>query len=278
MICEVLGIPVYYKKYGEGKPIIFIHGWSVDHRLMNGCFEPVFNQLQGYQRIYLDLPGMGRTPSAMWIKNSDNTLKIIIEFINRIIVDKHFLLAGESYGGYLSMGLIFKLGNMIDGVLLLCPMVDSWETISNSKKLPKKNILFRSKSLESEERNNELKAFLDVAVMATPEIFEIFKKDIFTGINIHDKEFLLNYYKGEYNASLEKKIRKVKFDKPACILTGRQDKMVGYSVAYEILDRFPRATFAILDCAGHNLQIENEPMFAQFVKDWIFRIELENRE
>ena len=81
MVCEILGIPVYYEQFGEGTPILFIHGWSVDHRLMSGCFEPVFIKLQGYQRIYLDLPGMGKTPSEKWIKNSDDTLKILLEFI-----------------------------------------------------------------------------------------------------------------------------------------------------------------------------------------------------
>ena len=278
MICEISGISVYYEQFGEGKPILFIHGWSVDHRLMSGSFEPVFNQLQSYQRIYLDLPGMGKTLSVNWVKNSDNTLKILLEFIKKVIGDINFLLVGESYGGYLSMGLINELGNKIDGVLLLCPLVDSFETIIKKGKLPKNNIILHTEITESEEDNTALRAFLEVAVIATPEIYEKFKKDIYSGIKIHNKEFLSGYYKGEYNTNYEKILKTVTFDKPACILTGRQDNAVGYSVAYEILDRFPRATFAILDCAGHNLQIDNEPTFVQLVKDWIWRVELENKK
>lgn len=52
---------------------------------------------------------------------------------------------------------------------------------------------------------------------------------------------------------------------------------MGYLAAYELLVQFPRAAFAIVDCAGHNLQIDNEVLFNQFVKDWIWRIEMNRK-
>jgi len=275
MTCEIKGIPIYYEEYGEGKPVLCIHGWSIDHGLMSGCFEPVFSQSQGYRRIYLDLPGMGKTPSADWIKDSDDTLTLLIGFINTVIGDKNFLLAGESYGGYLAMGLIHELGSRIDGILLLCPMVDTFETLSKTGNLPERRIIYRSKLFDS-INDDDVEGFLNMAVIATPPIYEKYKKDILPGFKIHDKAFL-SHYKGEYNPDMEKTLRKTTFDKPTCIITGRQDSFVGYSIAYNILDRFPRATLVILDCAGHNLQIENEPTFAQLVKDWIWRVELEEK-
>lgn len=56
MECVVKGVPVYYEVCGAGKPLIMLHGFSVDNRLMTGCMEPVFEQKAGWQRIYLDLP------------------------------------------------------------------------------------------------------------------------------------------------------------------------------------------------------------------------------
>jgi len=273
-ICEIKGLPVYYEQYGEGKPVFCIHGWSLDHRMMSECLEPVFCQIKGYRRIYIDLPGMGKTPSAKWIKNSDNTLEILIEFIHKVIGDENFLLVGESYGGHLAMGLINELNKMIDGVFLLCAMVASSEIVFKPEKLPQKEILRRSKQLGSENDNADIKSFLDFAVIATPEKFEKYKNAILSGVKIHDKEFLSNYYNGDFNPEYEGKLRSIAFNKPSCILTGRQDHCVGYLSAYEILERFPRATFAVLDCAGHNLQIDNEPVFIQMVKDWIWRVEL----
>lgn len=48
---------------------------------------------------------MGKSLGAKRIKNSDHMLENIIEFINYLIPKSDYLLAGESYGGYLSRGL-----------------------------------------------------------------------------------------------------------------------------------------------------------------------------
>lgn len=51
------------------------------------------------------------------------------------------------------------------------------------------------------------------------------------------------------------------FTKPTLFLLGRQDASVGYKDAWKILDNYPRATFAVLDKAGHNLQLEQVEVF-----------------
>ena len=272
MVCLVRDIPIYYEEYGEGKPVLSIHGWPVDHRLMSSCLEPIFCQTQGYRRIYLDLPGMGRTPSASWIHNSDNMLEILIEIIDAVIGDEEFLLVGESYGGRLALGLIYKMSKRIAGVLLLCASTDPDE----DDYLPKKKILWQSKQLASMEESDSLRGYIDMAVIAAPEMYNKWQSDIQPALDIADMEFLSNQCSEEYGPGLEKAIKTLTFDKPSCILAGRQDHIVGYLKSYELVERFPRATFAVLDCAGHLLQIENEPLFQQLVKDWIWRIELDS--
>lgn len=39
MECKVKNIPIYYEVIGQGKPIVMIHGYTPDHRLMKGCME-----------------------------------------------------------------------------------------------------------------------------------------------------------------------------------------------------------------------------------------------
>ena len=63
-----------------------------DHRLMTGCMEPVFNNRDGYKRIYIDLPGMGKTKGENWIINSDIMLDIVIDFIEELFQMKTFYL------------------------------------------------------------------------------------------------------------------------------------------------------------------------------------------
>ncbi|MGF7050645.1 pimeloyl-ACP methyl ester carboxylesterase [Paenibacillus sp. DS2015] len=33
---RVRDVNIYYEDYGEGTPIVMIHGWGPDHRLMKG--------------------------------------------------------------------------------------------------------------------------------------------------------------------------------------------------------------------------------------------------
>jgi len=264
-------LPIYYEEYGEGKPVLCIHGHSVDHRLMTGCLEPIFSQMQGYRRIYLDLPGMGRTPAAAWLRTGDDMLALIADFIAATMPDENFLIAGESYGGYMSLGLIRAMGTRIDGVLLICPAVIIKEA---DRKLPEKCLLWKSPDFDALPDDAERDAFLDVAAIATPEIYRKFQQDILPGIKAGDVDFLSRYVPEGYGFAFEGGLRTVEFHKPMSIITGRQDHWVGYEDAFKLLERCSRATFAALDCGGHNLQIENEPLFRQLVTDWLWRVSL----
>ncbi len=76
MEVTVKGLPVYYEEYGEGTPVLMLHGNPVDHRHMMADLEPVFGQRPGWRRLYLDLPGQGRTPAPDWLNNLDQILDI----------------------------------------------------------------------------------------------------------------------------------------------------------------------------------------------------------
>ena len=41
LFCQTNKANIYYEVIGTGTPIIMLHGFSPDHRLMKGCMEPV---------------------------------------------------------------------------------------------------------------------------------------------------------------------------------------------------------------------------------------------
>ncbi len=65
----------------------------------------------------------------------------------------------------------------------------------------------------------------------------------------------------------------VLFEKPTLILMGRQDAHVGYRDGWDILEFYPRATFVVLDRAGHALGVEQEGLFQAIVNEWLDRVE-----
>jgi len=270
MVCSVNNVPVYYEEYGKGKPVLFIHGSAVDHRMMVDPFEPIFNEAFAHRRIYLDLPGTGKTPASSWIKNSDNVLEVVMGFISTVIGEENFLLAGESYGGYVSLGLVHKMADRIDGVLLLCPQVDPREDAN----LPDRQIVYKSEQMDLLNIvSGADKYYMEMAVIATPQLFSRWQRTITPALEVADMDFITNHFNEWYSEGLHSAVSKATFDKPSCILAGRQDHITGYKIAYELVERFPRATFSVLDCAGHMLQAEREPLFRQLVLDWLERVE-----
>ena len=123
MECELENITVNYEIVGDGRPLVLLHGFWTDHRQMAGCMEPILEKRDGWQRIYLDLPGMGETPGADWIQSSDDMLDIVCEFIEAVITNEPFVLGGYSYGAYLARGISQRQFTQINGLLLICPVI-----------------------------------------------------------------------------------------------------------------------------------------------------------
>ena len=65
------------------------------------------------------------------------------------------------------------------------------------------------------------------------------------------------------------------FAGPVLIVTGRQDHLCGYRDAWELLDNYPRATYAVLDRAGHFVNIEQEALCQALAAEWLDRVEEE---
>lgn len=271
MKCNIKGLEINYLDIGSGQPILFIHGFTLDHRALSGCMEPIFESKKDYRRIYIDLPGMGLSQSAEWAATTQEVLNIVLEFIDLVLKDEKFLLAGNSYGGYLCAAIAKKLPQRVKGVLLLCPMLvpdDTKRTLPNHAVLKKDEDFISTLDTDDED----IQDFLDFSVVHTQYVFDRFNKEIVPGLEIGNEEFLEQLRLNE-NYALPYNIhdKGYTFDKPSLILVGRQDSGTGYKDAWNILDCYPRATFAVVDISGHNLQIEQPVLFEAFVREWLGR-------
>lgn len=265
------GTPVYYEQYGDGVPIICIHGFPEDHRAVSGCFEPVFQGVSGYRRLYLDLPGLGKSPANPLVENADDMLNTLFQFVEQVIGTEHFYLIGQSYGGYLSLGLTQQLPERIKGLYLLCPCV----VASREHRTLTARTIIRDDgiALSADDNLADYEVFAQAATIITNATWERYKAEILPGLQCADKEFVERYQADGYGLSIESELKNIRFEKPTTFLMGRQDDCVGYRDAYELIECFPRASFEILDGAGHNLQIEQPCRFEDSVVDWLKRIE-----
>ncbi len=266
---NIKDIQINYEVIGEGKPVIVIHGYTIDHIAMTNCLEPVFYKNDGYKRIYIDLPGMGKSESAHWICNSDVMLDIVIEFIGKVIPNEKFLLVGYSYGGYLAQGVLKNMADMIDGLSLICPVIIADE---EKRSVPNNVVLQKDEKLLSRLSPEMVQSLNSMMVVQTEKTYRRYNDEILDSIEVADHTFLERLQNNGYGFSFN---TDAKHDKPALFILGRQDSCVGFKDAWNILDNFPRATFSVLDKAGHNLQIEQDEQFNSLVSNWIKRTEEE---
>jgi pimeloyl-ACP methyl ester carboxylesterase len=268
MECVVRNLSLYYEDVGEGTPVLLLHGYHVDHRIMSGCMEPLFEGLTGYRRIYVDLPGMGRTKPG-WVQCADDMLELLLTFIDRVLPGERFLLAGESYGGYLARGIVRRLGGRVAGLMLLCPAI---LTDFKKRTLPAHTVIAKDDALLASLSPEDLEAFTEINVVQTEEVFRRFRDEIQCGIQLADMPFLKAFQENAYGFSFDVDAPGAPYLNPALFLMGRQDGGVGYQDAWAILESYPRAAFAVLDRAGHNLQIEQPVLFDVLVKEWLERV------
>ncbi|MCB2317601.1 alpha/beta fold hydrolase [Clostridium tagluense] len=134
-------------------------------------------------------------------------------------------------------------------------------------------ILKRDDELLSQLEPSDVEGFSSIHVVQSKEVWYRYRDEILPGLKVADNDFLLNLQENGYAFSFDVDRLKEKFNKPTLMLLGRQDSSVGYKDSWSILDNYPRATFAVLDRAGHNLQIEQVELFNSLVTEWILRVD-----
>jgi pimeloyl-ACP methyl ester carboxylesterase len=264
---------IHFEEIGEGRPAVLIHGFAADRRLMTGCMEPIFLSRQGgagRRRFYIDLPGMGETPAPEYIADSDGIVDEVLAFIDEKLPSGPFLLIGESYGAYLAREILRRSFARVEGLLLICPAVLPHR---EDRELPAPRVLKKIDFPRQGARHPKESADYNDFTVQTPRTWERYLREVIPGARAADRAFLKKLRPRGYALKHDPDILPEPFDKPALILLGRQDHLVGYRDGWKIVDNFPRGTFAILDRAGHNLQIEQPGLFNTLVSEWLDRVE-----
>jgi pimeloyl-ACP methyl ester carboxylesterase len=252
------GVPVHYVEHGEGLPVLGLHGVGVDHRELMACLEPVFDAVPGHRRIYPDLPGMGRTPAPESIASADDVLAVLLAFIDGVIGDRPLLVAGHSAGGYYAQAIAGHRPEQVAGLALLCPLLTGLHDV------PEHEVVYRSGSLGTA-------GFRDYFTVQTVQTLDRYERYVEPATCLVDQSALARI--GERWELTSPAAAESPYRSPTLLVTGRQDSAVGYAGAWNLLEHYPRATFAVLDRAGHALPHEQPGLLRALVAEWLDRVQ-----
>lgn len=258
---------IEYESIGEGTPILFLHGWGMDRRIMSGSFEPIFdNNGLKYRRIYIDLPGMGKSQAGERIQTSDDMLDVLYAFA-KDVAGEAFILSGESYGGYLARGFVNKYPQMIKALILVCPLVYPGSRKGNVEPL---TVIEKDDAFLHTLTEEQYNSFTYMNVILTKPVWKLYSRDILPAIEEQNRHFLDEVLDGAFSFEVDN--LSVPFINPCLILVGKQDTEVGYKDQFELMKNYPNATYLAINGAGHNLQIEKPELFVDIVSHFLWQL------
>jgi len=249
---------LHYSEYGDGVPLVALHGAGVDHRDIEAALEASLEGMTGaapYRRIYPDLPGMGHS-SAEGLDSNDDVVDLLIEFIEHV-AGGPALLVGHSYGGYLARGVAARQPDAVLGLALICPIGET------TRDVPAQVAVRQDDDAYDELDPSDHDGFDGYFVVRTAANARRYRDQVVPGTRLVDESAF-----GRIAAAWAIDLGGTGFDGPTLIVAGRQDSVVGFSDAMALQASYPHATLAVVDGAGHALPHERPELLGALLADW----------
>ncbi|GAB3600250.1 alpha/beta hydrolase [Angustibacter peucedani] len=252
-------VEVHFSAHGDGVPLLALHGAGVDHRELEAALEPVLPH-EGYRRVYLDLPGMGRT-TADGLTSNDDVVALLVTFVETVIGGPALLL-GHSYGAYLARGVAARRPDLVRGLALVCPVGGT------SADVPTQVAVREDDDAHDGLDALQRKGFDEYFVVRTAATAHRYRDAVWPSTQAVDEEALGRVFAG-WAVDLDGE----PYDGPTLLVAGRQDSTVGSAGTVALLERYPHATLAVVDGAGHALPHERPEVLGPLLAHWLTRVD-----
>ena len=252
-------------EHGDGLPLIAVHGFGVDHRIMLPLEEMLATA--PWRRIYIDLPwaeGAVDTGAATPREIADAVLTEVADIAD----GGQFAIVGSSFGAMVARHIAHELPGQCVG---LATLAGAFELDRARRRLPPREVLVYDEVIL--ERAGEWRdSFSEMAVIHTMETLAAFEEYALPGLRGADLRVLARLSASYADAYTPEREHHAGFTAPSLHVFGRQDHVVGFEDGLAHVGYYARGSFVVLDGAGHNLQLERPQAVGELMRDWLDRI------
>jgi pimeloyl-ACP methyl ester carboxylesterase len=245
---------------------VLLHGFGLDHRSLLPL-DPTFERSGRWRRIYLDLPGATGSP-ANGVDSSQELADAVVDEIRARVGEEPFAVVGNSFGGMIARYVAHELREQVLGLATLAGVFIAPRA---ARTVPPRTVLRREPRIVP-LLGAALEQYREDAVVESVDDAQAFLQYVLPGVDGADQS-AVDRISGNYSLDREPEDAHAEpFLQPTLVITGRQDDVVGFSDAWSRIGHYPRASFAALDAAGHNILFEQRDLCSALIADWLERI------
>jgi pimeloyl-ACP methyl ester carboxylesterase len=142
----------------------------------------------------------------------------------------------------------------------LCPVAE------RSRSVPRHDVVRQDADAYDELEPAQREGFEDYFVVRTQATARRYRDGVAPGTALVDEAAL-----GRIFAGWRVDVGSAAFAAPTLVVAGRRDSVAGHADAAELLERYPHATLAVVEDAGHALMHERPELLAALLGDWLDR-------
>lgn len=266
MFVEIQNIKIYYETYGEGTPMILIHGHGESTYIWRHMMAILAKKYSVYA---LDLKGFGNSDKPL---DGDYSIKsmstLIINFMDKLQIQKAILVC-HSFAGKIGIFTIVKHPKRILGLVLLGCAIGEFKIWESFKIMQNKNI--GEKIINSyNEKNVRL-----ILERLHDKTYEISDKDIEENIKIKGNIARINAFL-EYFIDFMKEDNYFKYldniDIPTLIIWGLNDNFISVEHGEMISKKIKNSKLETLENCGHSISEDQPKRVSELIIEYFINL------
>jgi len=261
------GVSLNVLDEGQGRPVLFVHGFPLDGRMWEAQREALSSECRV---IIPDMRGFGQSRRGDDVSDKIPMTRFAddcAEVLNQLELDEPVVFCGLSMGGYIAWEFARWHREQLAG-LIVCDsraLPDSAETVQTRLKSAEE---LRTNGSQQLIAAMSLKLFSERTVNEKPEVIEAVK----TQMKEADPEAMAAALLGMAERFDATELLP-ELDVPTLLLGGEDDIISPPSEMAEIATEMPHAQFVEIPQAGHMAPMENPEVVNEVISEFLNKLE-----
>ena len=254
---------LYYLDEGHGSPLVFVHGFPLDHTMWR-CQTAEFRST--HRVLAVDLPGFGKSSSAPGEMSIVGFADQLAQFLEQIGVTEKITLCGLSMGGSISLQFALRHPDKLSR-LILCDC----RAVADSP--------------EAQKLRHDL---ADRVLQHGPEfVAEAMASRLFAASTIEQQSEIVQSIQSVIRSTAPASVaggaralaqredvvpRLGEIATPTLVIVGSEDIISPPDEMRQMADRLPHGTLAVIQGAGHMAPLETPAPVNAAIREWLTRL------